>query len=37
MDNDYQLAIDIKNELLPLAFEYFCNVVEHGSDFDEKE
>lgn len=37
MDMDYQLSLDIKDELVPLAFEYYLNVVEHGSDFDDDE
>ena len=32
MDRDYQLGQDLKDELIPLAYEYFLNVIEHQSD-----
>lgn len=30
MDRDYQLATDFKDELIPMGYEYYLNVVEHG-------
>ena len=30
MDEDYQIAQDFKDELCPLAYEYFMNAVEYG-------
>jgi hypothetical protein len=30
------MALDFKDELIPLAYEYFLNVVEFGSDNDEE-
>ena len=31
------MAEDFKDELVPMAFEYYLNVVEHGDPFDYKE
>ena len=30
MDRDFQLASDFKDELIPMVYEYYLNVVEHG-------
>ena len=30
MDRDFQLASDFKDELIPMGYEYYLNVVEHG-------
>ena len=32
LDRDYQLGQDFKDELIPLAYEYFLNVIDHQSD-----
>ena len=37
MDQDYQLALDIKDELVPLAFEYFLDLVDEGKRDEDKE
>ena len=37
MDQDYQLALDIKDELVPLAFEYFLDLVDEGKKDEDKE
>jgi len=29
LDRDYQLGLDFKDELIPLAYEYYLNVIEH--------
>ena len=40
LDHDYQLGLDFKDELIPLAYEYYLNVIEHEieeeSDGDSK-
>lgn len=30
MDRDYQISTDFKDELIPLSYEYFMNIVDHG-------
>ena len=44
LDRDYQIGQDFKDELIPLAYEYFLNVVEHmdtessdGDDDDDED
>lgn len=32
IDRDYQLGQDFKDELIPMAYEYFLNIVEHDLD-----
>ena len=32
LDRDYQLGQDFKDELVPLAYEYFLNVIDHYDD-----
>ena len=34
MDKDYQLAQDFKDELIPLALEYFMNIVEDNDELN---
>ena len=29
LDRDYQLGLDFKDELVPMAYEYYLNVIEH--------
>ena len=35
MDRDFQIGSDIRDELVPMALEYFLDVVDHGLSDDE--
>ena len=35
MDRDFSIGSDIKDELVPMALEYFLDVVDHGLSEDE--
>jgi len=35
MDKDYEMAVDFKDELIPMAIEYYLNVIEHENSEDE--
>lgn len=37
IDKDYQLAQDFKDELIPMAYEYYLNVVDHNYPSSEDE
>ena len=36
LDSDFQLGLDFKDELIPMAYEYYLNVIDHESS-DESE
>ena len=32
LDKDYTLGCDFKDELIPMAYEYFLNVIDHSDN-----
>ncbi len=32
MDKDFEIGCDLKDELVPMAYEYFLNIIDHDDD-----